>query len=731
MLGVTTRKQEASSFKAVKTYFKQVLVNKDLDLAAKKEIAHSFEKILEPFAQKKRLLYRILFFIQFFKNRQINDARKFIQKFNACAQDPSNPDLKRIFNNSSVPVGSKTPNEETLKTLADKRILQNSAAKAYEKLFCASAGSFVLWQDPKNPDTYIFFQKTNNKIDKAEFNDLNTPPGAVSIGAAKNLQAEINRLTSFDEHFKILQDQGIIYRDYASAVKALEDSQPYAVFFEEDAGNKTVHFLQKIPGVPLAKNQAISIKLQENLFEVIERHTSQKEQSQILQKLGKSVETFSAAKEEGQKLQDPGDYFIYKTTIATEVHYLNTHGKLCEERIYFGDNLFGSIEKYTGAARKVREILHTHLTDDATTAKQKLVAQEIGSFLFYKKDPSDSFDLIMKISPTTFATDTFYKKSYLEDMIQKLITPQGFWKYLELVGYAFEDKTQAQAANEKTFTLWKNKDQNILFAPRIKGIPLEGIQPIEIANNKPLQVALKELHDPANTTCNSPLVASLKAMGAWVKDETEARTELLKHPLGSYVLWENADQWFILQKLENNAPILNAAQQISPQSNLWLRISELSSEAAQLEWLKSHLSPNEKDPEASSNGNFTLSFTPPLISGREGHYIFAQKQIYGHFNFVTKAIDLTRVWEQIDSLTSSSAQFARLKKHSDVVVSNQEEAEKKLANSLAGKMYIWQLAEGQVGMLVKTNKGNKLSSISLDQNLCKEILKAGNEAVVS
>lgn len=30
ILGVATRKQEASSFKAVRTYFKQVLVNKDM-----------------------------------------------------------------------------------------------------------------------------------------------------------------------------------------------------------------------------------------------------------------------------------------------------------------------------------------------------------------------------------------------------------------------------------------------------------------------------------------------------------------------------------------------------------------------------------------------------------------------------------------------------------------------------------------------------------------------------
>ena len=716
MLEVASRKQEASSFKAVKAYLKQISTSKDMDLESKKEVVHSFEKILEPFAKKKRILHKIFFFIQFFKNRQINDARKFIQKFNSYAQNPSDPALKKYFENGATPTGPKQSNEDTLALLTNK--LQKSAA-AYIKLRYEDLGSYALWEDPKSKGDYIFFQKTTATLSESDFNDLSLPQGAVKISSDKNFKEEIDRLTSFEARINILKGQGVVFNDYTSAAKALEGPLPYAIFFEQTPGNNTVHFIQKIPGIPLAKNQSILIKAQENPFEAIEKYTSKKEQNQILQKHGKSIQHIRDIENEKKKLQHPGDYFIYNSSSSYEIHFVDVYGKVSSKSLH-DDNLFASIDAYLRPIHRTHDIIKKNLTTDEPTARIKLASQEVGSFLYYPHTGTiggGDFDLKMKISPTTYVNSTLLK-SYLVDTIQKLDTPEGFWNYLMKTGYAFEDEAGAQTGTT-AFALWKNNDQ-VLFAPRNNGTLIKTVQPIAIPKDKTLAIALNELLGGENTAYNASFVECLKTMGVIVRGESEARSALRLQPLGSYVLWTEADQWFILQKLECYDQITQAAKQIPSNRNLWAEICELTSEAAQLEWLNSHLSPNNDDLLAFSNGNFTITLHPPLITSMQAFYLFAQKPIYGNqFNTNFETIVPATAWKQINDLISPFAQFTKLELYSDFVVKDREEAEKHLAEK-KNPLCIWRLADGQIGVLTKTKN---FSTISFDQNLYKEIIK--------
>ncbi|PJD94638.1 MAG: hypothetical protein CK425_11060 [Parachlamydia sp.] len=868
MVGVATRKREASSFKAVKAYVKQILADKSGNLEEQKTIARSFETLTDSFANKKaKFIYRIFFFVLIFKKIQLQDARQLIKNFDTFAQNPQAPGLGNPGLNKPDPGKTKDLkklNEKTAKALKEKEIFQYSALSAHFELEKQPIGSYVIWEG-KKPGEYVFFQKQTEEIKDFSYGSI--PAEAVVIPANKNLQQEINRLTSLETNFALLESQYKIHADYESAVKALAGSSKYALFYDNQAvGSKEIRFIQQVPGMPLTRAQSLIIQSTQDPFAFIKEQTSLTNQCELLKTQGLFSSEYSEKDKALKRLKNPGDYLVFQsgTYSSPTLHYVDQKGKVCAETFFNSSlqpkNLFTFIHKFTQSAqdnqgailrlmqegkvfkssydaeaflkkqpagtvvftnayygsslilkmpsgktknfwfgdnkgidRKIAKLTsdakmfailkkegltvkdekeaqsklkyksagayviwksaqgaycmlsksafsknqpvvvsldtsqsnllaeidkqfprpstHPAYVEDKVAAKARLANQKIGDFVFYEKNSyysySKEYFITMKTSPTGY-TEVKVPEEKLFDKLEGLKTSDGLWDFFKKAGYAFDDPKKIQASHpDQEFFLWKEKDQSIKFIPVVKGASFSKITPMTIRQEHFLD-DLRAFQNPDNKLCNKWFTD----MGVIANNEQEARKELLNRPLGSYMLWRELDSWCFLQKLDNEKPIDNAPIQINFGKSLWQEIAKLTSEEAELNWVKSYAAKFAQT--AQSPGDFSIK----LLVGSS--YWCTRIDLFGHATY--EVIKAPHFWKQIDRLTSRQAQIKHLKSTaSKFFVANRAEAEKKLSKASNGTFFIWELPDGTVEMLIKAVAGPQYFKISLEENLCKRI----------
>jgi len=541
--GVATLKREASSFKAVKAYVKQVLRDGNDTLEEQKTIVRSFETITDSFANKKtKFIHRIFFFILILKKLQLSDARNLIKNFDAFIEDPSSPGLGSkpgLEKKEEKPRDLKKLNAATIESLKESKNYKYSIITACFDLDKEPIGSYAVWESSKRGE-HIFFLK-KKELDQSNFKHDTIPPDAVVIPANKNLQQEINRLTSLENNFALFSSQYKIHTDYESAVKALDGPDLYALYNDSHgSGSKDLRFIQQIPGLPLTPAQSIVIKSTQDPFALLREQTSIDHQCKLLKEQGKFFSDFSESHKARKKLKNPGDFLIYKSSkyASPTLYYINKDGNEQSETYYsIKKTLFYLIQKSTAIAQDNKEFIAKLKQEgkaftssyDAEKYLKKLPA---GSFVY-----ADSYygtnSLHFKIPNKDFnKTNTIWikEKSDIQKKIAKLSSNEGLFSILKGESLTAKDEKNAMDGlrykSNGDYVVWKSaQGAYCMLMKNSSKVLSSDVITLDLSNSNLFAEIEKQFPNP-------------KKHPAYETDITSAKAKLVNMGIGDFVFVE-------------------------------------------------------------------------------------------------------------------------------------------------------------------------------------------------
>jgi hypothetical protein len=534
MVGVVTRKREASSFKAVKAYVKQILADRSGNLEEQKTIARSFETLTDSFANKKaKFIYRIFFFVLILKKIQLHDARQLIKNFDTFAQNPHAPGLDNPSPGKNKDL--KKLNAGTVEKLKKNNIFKYSASGAHFELEKQPIGSYVIWEG--KPGEYVFFMKQTKEIKDFSYGSI--PAGAVVIPANKNLQQEINRLTALETNFALLESQYKIHADYESAVKALAGSSKYALFYDNQAvGSKEIRFIQQVPGMPLTRTQSLLIQSTQDPFAFIKEQTSPTNQCELLKALGHFSSDYTEENKALKRLKNPRDYHVFQSSTYSSptLHYVDQKGKVCTETFpNFSQpkNLFAFILDFTqyaqdnqGAIQRLMQAGKVFKSSyDAETFLKK---QPAGTVVFITSSYRSS--LILKMPGGKNKEFSFKNRKGIDRKIAKLTSDAKMFAILKEEGLTVkkeqEAKNKLKYKSEDAYVIWKS-------AQGAYGM----LSKSAFSKNQPVAVTVD--------TSQSNLLAEIDKQlpkpsthPAYVEDQVAAKARLANQKIGDFVFYE-------------------------------------------------------------------------------------------------------------------------------------------------------------------------------------------------
>ncbi|EFB41583.1 hypothetical protein [Parachlamydia acanthamoebae] len=182
-LWTVQNKSERSSLRKISAYAKKILENSDIKLEDRKQLAVHFKKIVESFENKKKSTPKILFLKKWIRNLikkyELEKSYKILRTF-----DPSYTRIKK---------------KKAKEILAP--YFKDNSEQAVDFLQKAPIGTYAVWQQNSKNLMLAF------RIPSSKHGLVISQP--VPLNA--NSPAEIERLTTPQNQFKILETNGIAY----------------------------------------------------------------------------------------------------------------------------------------------------------------------------------------------------------------------------------------------------------------------------------------------------------------------------------------------------------------------------------------------------------------------------------------------------------------------------------------------------------------------------------------